>query len=87
MLDPLELPQARYSALCCGRLVKALLSERGWMGMVQEDLGMLRIHAVGPAGHAYKCSNLYMGSTCIMHKKKGAKAEDFKRYPGHGVDE
>eukprot|EP00959_Pyramimonas_sp_CCMP1952_P409635 8584975-Pyramimonas_sp.AAC.1 len=34
MLDPLELPQAEYSAFCGGRLVKAPLSERGWTGMV-----------------------------------------------------
>eukprot|EP00959_Pyramimonas_sp_CCMP1952_P173564 3626820-Pyramimonas_sp.AAC.1 len=74
MLGSLELPQVRYSAFCGGRLVKALLSERGWTGMVQEDLG--------PAGHAYKWTCLYTDSTWIMHKKKGDKAEDFKRYVG-----
>eukprot|EP00959_Pyramimonas_sp_CCMP1952_P270688 5658755-Pyramimonas_sp.AAC.1 len=87
MLDPLELPQAKYNAFCGGRLVKALLFERGWMGIAQEDLGMLLIHAFGPAGHAYKWTNLYTGFTWIMHKTKGAKAEDYKRYPAHGIDE
>eukprot|EP00959_Pyramimonas_sp_CCMP1952_P097911 2046241-Pyramimonas_sp.AAC.1 len=57
------------------------------MGMVQEDLGTLLIHALGPAGHAYKWTNLYTDSTWIMHKKKGDKAKDFKRYPGYGIDE
>eukprot|EP00959_Pyramimonas_sp_CCMP1952_P171280 3579201-Pyramimonas_sp.AAC.1 len=33
MLDPVELPQAKCSALCGGQLVKALLSERGCVGM------------------------------------------------------
>eukprot|EP00959_Pyramimonas_sp_CCMP1952_P361886 7578798-Pyramimonas_sp.AAC.1 len=34
LLLPLGLPQAEYSALCGGRLVRAILSERGWMGVV-----------------------------------------------------
>eukprot|EP00959_Pyramimonas_sp_CCMP1952_P095959 2006259-Pyramimonas_sp.AAC.1 len=57
------------------------------MGMVQEDLGMLLIHAFGPSGHAYKWINIYTDFTWFTHKKKGAKGGDHKRYPGHGIDE
>eukprot|EP00959_Pyramimonas_sp_CCMP1952_P472528 9500188-Pyramimonas_sp.AAC.1 len=53
LLDPLELPQAKYSAFCGGRLARAIISWRGWMGMVQEDFGMLLVHTFGPTGHAY----------------------------------
>eukprot|EP00959_Pyramimonas_sp_CCMP1952_P013593 286870-Pyramimonas_sp.AAC.1 len=57
------------------------------MGMVQEDLGMLLIHAFGLSGHAYNWANLYTDSTWILQKKKGAKGGYHKKYPGYGIDE
>eukprot|EP00959_Pyramimonas_sp_CCMP1952_P058417 1220260-Pyramimonas_sp.AAC.1 len=85
-MDPLELAQAIYSALCGGRMVSALLSESGWHGIKQEDLGMLFHHVFGLSGHAYKWSNLHADSTWIMHKK-GSKAAPRNKYPGYGIDE
>eukprot|EP00959_Pyramimonas_sp_CCMP1952_P414699 8688800-Pyramimonas_sp.AAC.1 len=54
---------------------------------MQEDLGLLRHHAFGPSGHAYKWANLHADSTWIMHPKKGPKTAKHKKYPSHGIDE
>eukprot|EP00959_Pyramimonas_sp_CCMP1952_P107692 2251779-Pyramimonas_sp.AAC.1 len=84
-IDPPELAQAKYSAFFGGRLVSAFLSDSGWHGIIQEDLGLLLHHAFGPSGHAYKWANLYTDSTWIMHKK-GSQTAPRKKCPGYGVD-
>eukprot|EP00959_Pyramimonas_sp_CCMP1952_P020827 439287-Pyramimonas_sp.AAC.1 len=86
-VDPLELAKAKYSAFCGGRLVAALLSDSGWHGIIQEGSGLLLHHAFGPSGHAYRWTNLYTGSTWIMHPRKGSKAAPHKKYPSYGSDE